>query len=58
VNLAALQSVRKAASMKLSQSSLGSQDFIEYVVGFMKDKVKSSGVGMSNNPNPHHYYRQ
>lgn len=57
VNLAALQSVRKAQSMKLDSVELQSPDFLLFVEGFMQDKKNSQSIGMRNNPNPHHYYR-
>lgn len=48
INLAALQSVRKARSMKINDASLEGQEFLDYVKGFMNDKRKTANVGMSN----------
>eukprot|EP00347_Sterkiella_histriomuscorum_P003112 403365543 len=57
VNLAALQSVRKAQSLKLTQVNLVGEEFIGYVEYFIQEKRKMNNVGMQNQQ-PHHYYRQ
>jgi hypothetical protein len=46
VNLAALNSVRKAHSLKQQRSSLTGQELLEYVQEFIDEKRKAKG---SNN---------
>jgi len=42
VNLAALQSVRKAYNLKLEEPNLEGSEFVSYVDTFLKEKRKSN----------------
>jgi hypothetical protein len=59
VNLAALQSVRKAKSSRLDEPNLNGQDFLAYVTDFIEEKKRHNrgGAQAQGNPYNQHFYR-